>query len=96
MSEYTPTLGLVRGVFHLGAIDAAGGEDSLDHDKALAMFDRAIAAHDEQVRAAERERCAQIVDDYSPSIENVGWALVRNIAAAIRATPAEQKESNQK
>jgi len=38
--EYTPTLDQVRDVYHLGAIDAANGEENLDHDEALAMFDR--------------------------------------------------------
>lgn len=77
-----------------------------NHRRRDAEFDRWLAAHDEQVRATERERCAQIADaQYQsahdhPRIDTDMYERGKSYEASViageirRPAPAEQKESN--
>lgn len=76
MSEWTPTTEVVRGA----ASSWTTGEG----------FDRWLAAHDEQVRSEERERCAQIVESNLGRVW-IASETLPDIAAAIRAVSAEQE-----
>ena len=61
VSDYTPTTAEVRDVALLGAIDAAGGEQNLDIDEFLAMFDRWLAKHDaDRLAVVEAELAAAL------------------------------------
>lgn len=66
MSDYTPTTDEVRAVWttwngYGGLINRTGPEPETSEATAV-EFDRWLAAHDEQVRADERERIAQAIE----------------------------------
>jgi hypothetical protein len=75
MSDFTPTTQQVR--YLCGTLVEA-------------EFDRWLAAHDEQIRSAERERCAQIAEDYLTSIGRT--ELAGMLYTRIRAVPVEPQQ----
>lgn len=85
MSEYTPTLD------HARALYVTGTPVHVPVAEANAEFDRWLAAHDEQVRNEERERCLKAVE--RSDADRTSGALRGKLAAmaAIRAVP-EQEE----
>lgn len=88
-----PALAVVRGHY---AWKSASIVTAADHAEGLAQFDRWLAAHDAEVRAAAYKHAAQIAeserDQYESMDHNTATIL---IAAAIRAAaPADiDKES---
>lgn len=80
MSEYTPTTDEVRDAwwFHiLEGIASTAASDDADwkEERALAQFDRWLAAHDAQVR----EECAKVVREYVVPYPYDGWAVKSDI-----------------
>lgn len=81
MNEYTPTTEHVRDAYvraMRNAFIASAGEHEAEFDRWL-----------EQVRAEERERCAQIAES---EITRRSYSRTADIAAAIRAV-SEQEEN---
>lgn len=88
--EYTPSDVSVKIAF---TYVEDGQSDDLTRDRESA-FDRWLAAHDDAIRAEEREKAAQIAEEMAPSRRGTyarGQAhTARSIAAAIRAQGKEQ------
>ena len=60
MSEYTPTMDEIKG-WYAGAVDEYRCDTGMSMDEGEAAFDRAIAAHDRELR----ERIAQDIEAYA-------------------------------
>lgn len=96
MSEYTPTT-----ADELEAIvyEAARANVSAQVPNPYEILAAWLAAHDAEVAAVERERCAQIAEDVQHNAERYGDDGIAEATAAqivgerIRAVPAEQKAS---
>ena len=63
MSDYTPTTKEVKDVYNLGLLDVG---NNVDVKEALAMFDRWLAARDEEVAASALEEFAGDLRDRYP------------------------------
>ena len=90
MSEYTPPIAEMGRAYAELLVERRGGDEA----EYLAEFDRALAAHDAQVRADERERIAEAIEAARPEYERSPWRMGMDEAARIaRTEPTDSEES---
>lgn len=95
---YTPTTKEVRRVYVLAPDNLAADGKPEWSMYTQDQFDRWLAAHDAEVRADERERCAQIVREERDRLEVVKGTYAQGqrhvlgvVWAAIRAVSSDPK-----